>query len=203
MDKPALKKEKAIWIAIRILGLIFALQAFISPFRLIGNLMTTVLIGTPPYLPSEMFIQLVLFQTILTDCVIIFVSVYLLFFAKRVYDLIDKSTPAQDENTCPSTLLATIAVRAFGVWFIIRGIIKLADYTLTIINFKIMDNLISKGIEDGSVSSNETIEEILNFGIPNVTITLIATVLGCAVAAFYFLKHGKLIIRFLTSNRKV
>ena len=201
MDKTALTKEKAIWIAIRILGVTFALKVFISVFRLASSLITTVFIGAPPYLPSTLIIQLMLFQTILTDCVIIFITIYLLFFAKRVYGLIDKSTPAQDENTCQSTLIATITVRTFGVWFIIRGIIKLFDYTLMVIDYKIMDNRISKGIEDGSVSSNEAIEKILNFGIPKVTITLIVTVLGCAIAAFYFLKYGKLIIRLLT--RKV
>lgn len=202
MDKPALTKDRSIWIAIRVLGFIFALEAIRPLFQLVGSLITVILIGFPPYLPSTLCTQLVLFEIILTDSVIILVTLYLLFFAKRIHSLIDKTTHVQDEKTCLSKLLATIAVRTFGVWFIIKGIITLATYPLSIINFLVINNLISKGLEDGSVSSNEFFEKLLNNGIPKVTITVIITVLGCALGAFYFLKYGKLVIRLLTYNRK-
>ncbi len=201
MDKPALARDQAIWIAIRILGFTFALKAFLPAFQLISCLIMAVSIGVPSTLSSALYTQSVLFQIIVADFVIIFFAVYLLFFAKWVHRLIDKTTPAQDDNTCLSTLLATITVRIFGVWFIIRGIIKLTDYFLSILNIKLVEGLTAKIIEDGEVPSDEFIE-ILNLAIPKVTVTLIVDVLFYSLAAFYFLKYGKLVIRLLTCNRK-
>ncbi len=199
MDKPDLTKERAIWISIRILGVIFALKAVMSLFRLVTSLITVGLIGVPG-MPITLLVQSILLNSILVDCAIISVTVYLLFFAKRGHRLIDKTTPTQDENTCLSTLLATIAVRTFGIGLIFGGIIKLVNYISTIISFQLMKTLLSKSIEDGSVSSNEFIEKILNFGFSRYTAELIY-VLGFALGAFYFLKYGKLIIRLLSRKQ--
>ena len=201
MEKPALTKDQAIWIAIRILGVIFAIKAILPAFHLIACLIAMLQIGLPSPISSAMLAQSVFLQTVLKDIVIIFFAVYLLFFAKWVYRLIEKTTPVQDDNTCLSTLLATIAVRIFGVWFIVKGIIELTNNFLSIANIKLVKDLAAKSMEDGAVPSDEFIE-ILNLAIPKVTVTLLVDVLVYAIAAFYFLKYGKLIIRLLICKRK-
>lgn len=184
-------KKQFIWLVIRFTGVVFLFPAVNAVLILPGSVYN--LVKTYPYAQaSTHFASYLLISQALASLVTILLTIYLLFFGRLIYTIVDKSAFGESEFHIDAYKASEIMIRFIGVYFLwaILGRLCIAVYSAAMLaRFKS-----SPADFQQIISKNEILSQHFRNLQTNLTLDSLLGIVILGALAFYFLKRGKLII---------
>jgi hypothetical protein len=184
-------KKQFIWLVIRFIGFGYLFMA-VQAILLLGFCICDLIRYYPYDKASSYLASYSLLDLAAASAATIVITAYMLFFGKFVYRVIDKSTSFVAECDLDTRNYAEIMIRFIGLYFLWWILAKLciALYsTIMLIRFKHAPQEIVQ-----LVSKNEMLSQQFKNLQKNVDANVLIGIIILAGLAFYFLKHGKLVI---------
>jgi hypothetical protein len=184
-------KKQFIWFVIRFVGMIYIFLAVPAVLTL-GNCLYN-LIKTYPYTQAgTYFASYFLIYQALASASVVLIAVYLLFCGKFLCRIVDKSTVWDDDCGLNNYKYAEILIRFVGVYFLWRILCHLC---IALYSAGMLTRLKSAPADFQQLAAKNDMlaQHFKNLHINLSPDSLIGLLLTAGLA-YYFLKHGKLII---------
>lgn len=184
-------KKQLIWLVIRFIGVIYLFMAIPALLMLI-NCFWGLIKNYPFNQASSYLISYLLFNQTASSAATLVIAVYMMFFGKFIYRVVDKSTTCDADSPLTTFRSAEIMIRFLGVYFLwgifarmcisLYSAVMLARFKYAPADFQEI------------VPKNEMLSQHFKNLRMNLSGDALISLVIVAVLAFYFLKRGSLVI---------
>lgn len=191
-----MKKNDFIWLIIRFSGILFLVKGIKALLR-IPPLCISLFRILPAYDSSRLFGVLLITGTLVESIVDVLVIIYLLFGAKTIYKIIDRTSQLDSEGLLQRENYSEILVRFCGIWWLWK-IITCIFRILRSFSATVILKYYATAITNGTDPQLEQLCELLGKLSKSFSWSSLVSILEYLILAWYFLKKGKLIINFFS-----
>jgi hypothetical protein len=184
-------KKQFIWLVIRFVGFAYLFMA-VPAVLMLGNRVWNLIKSYPYDQPATYFFSYVMIDQASASAATIAMTIYMLFFGRFIYRVVDKSTSFVAEEGLDTRNFAEIMIRFIGVYFL-WGIFARLCISLYA---GVMLARLKHAPADYSqlVSKTDQLSQYFKGLESNLSRDALIGLIILAGLAFYFLKYGKLVI---------